>query len=300
MHKDTGVQPDNGIKVYIGGKEVGKGVTQISSARAPKEVYELGSLGPEPFHPNEQTNRKEDTHMDLNVIINNALIELKEERFLENTVKTHLKKTLESVVSDALRSYSTFGKKLSAEVESLLDINLKELDLPSYNQLILTTIKEHIDAMIKDEGLNHMKEQLDSLLVHTKDEYLLSEIMKMLVEEIPDLSDIGYDEYHEMTLIVDTDFSLTTYIYFDAESKKSQYDCKYALQVSTKTNQVVGVKVRNSRYDLDKGNKEFDSRTIMSGLHGLEQLFFKMYSRKVKVIIDEDDCELEISNPEYD
>ncbi|MGG1659532.1 hypothetical protein [Brevibacillus sp. NRS-1366] len=237
--------------------------------------------------------------MDLNLIINESLSKLKEEGFLEKVVKSHLEKTIESVINDTLRSYSDFGKSLSKQVEELLQINLKNLDIPSYNQLILATIKDHLNAVVHDQGVSRMKEQLDKLLLTSKDDYKLSELIKELAEEVDDLGDLGYEETHEMTLIIDREWSWLIRIYFDSESNKEKYDCKYNINVDAKTGQVDTVRIRDDSYRSKKDFKEFDTRAIMGGFYGLEETLFKIYARKANLIIDEKDCELELSNPEY-
>lgn len=170
--------------------------------------------------------------MDLNLMINDSLAELKNEGFVERVVKAQLQKTIESLVHDTLRDYSEFGKGLKSKIEEQLRINLGNLDIPSYNLLIVETIKHHLNAVIHEQGVNRMKEQLDEISLHAKEEYKLSELMKELEDEIDGLDEIGYEEAHSMTLIIDREFSLTTRIYFDAESDKSKYDCKYLVSVA--------------------------------------------------------------------
>lgn len=237
--------------------------------------------------------------MDLNVMINDSLAKLHEEGFVEKIVKSHLEKTIESVVSDSLRSYSDFGKNLSKKVEEVLQINLDKLDIPSYNQLILATITDHLNAVVHEQGVNRMKEQLDSILLTSKEEYKLSEIMEELSEEIDGLDELDYEDTHEMTLIIDREWGWTTRIYFDAESDKEKYDCKYCIYVDTKTGQVDSIRISDTSFRSKKEYKEFDTKTIMGGFYGLEQTLFKMYARRSKLVIDEDDVELEFSNPEY-
>lgn len=237
--------------------------------------------------------------MDLNVMINDSLAKLHEEGFVEKIVKSHLEKTIESVVSDSLRSYSDFGKNLSKKVEEVLQINLDKLDIPSYNQLILATITDHLNAVVHEQGVNRMKEQLDSILLTSKEEYKLSEIMEELSEEIEGLDELDYEDTHEMTLIIDREWSWMTRIYFDAESDKEKYDCKYCIYVDAKTGQVDSIRIRDTSFRSNKEYKEFDAKTIMGGFYGMEQTLFKMYARRSKLVIDEDDVELEFSNPEY-
>lgn len=240
--------------------------------------------------------------MDLNVMINDQLTKLKEEGYVEEIVKKQLKSTIESVINDALRSYSDFGRNLEKQVEKHLQINLERLDIPSYNQLILETIKDHLNAVVHEQGVNRMKEQLDGLLLTSKEEYKLSELMEELVREIEDLNELGYEEIHEMSLHIEDSYG-STHVYFDAESDRDKYDCKYRIWVdSRKDNEVISIKIREeNRYSRSsKEFKEFDTKTIMGGFYGLEETLFKMYARKAKLIIDEDAVELEVTNPEYD
>ncbi|WP_411501415.1 hypothetical protein [Bacillus thuringiensis] len=240
--------------------------------------------------------------MDLNLMINDSLEKLKSERYVENIVKKQLEETIKDVVSRSLESYSDFGKALKEQVKEQLQINLSELDIPSYNHFIVTTIQEHFNAVLHEQGVNRMKEQLDELLLQSKEEYKLSELMKELVKEIEDLNEIGYDEYHEMSMHIEPGYF--TYIYFDAESEKDKYDCKYEICVNKESNVVEHIKIRErNRYSMgakEFKEKAFDTRTIMGGFYGMEQTLFKMYARKAKLVIDEDAVELEVTNPEYD
>lgn len=45
---------------------------------------------------------------------------------------------------------------------------------------------------------------------------------------------------------------------------------------------------------------EFDIKIVMNGLSGLEETLFKIFSSGASLIIDEENCVLEVSNPEYD
>ncbi|MGU3355418.1 hypothetical protein ACLBWW_27445 [Bacillus sp. M5A3_1b] len=239
--------------------------------------------------------------MDLNLMINDSLAKLKNEGYVEKIVKAQLEETIKNVIDRSLRSYSDFGEMLEKQVKEQLQINLSELDIPSYNHFIVSTIQEHFNAVLYVQGVNRIKEQLDELLLHSKEEYKLSEIMKDLVKEIEDLDEMGYEDYHEMSMHVENSYCFT-YVYFDAESDKDKYDCKYQICVNQKSNIVENIKIREQRrhYRDTKEFKEFDAKTIMGGFYGMEQTLFKMYARKAKLIIDEDAVELEVTNPDYD
>jgi len=238
--------------------------------------------------------------MDLNKMVLDSLSKMDTKGKVQEIVEKHVSSTIESIVKDVFGSWSDFSKGLKEQVENQLQINFRELDLASYNTLIMKAIKEKLNDSIAIEGLARINTQIEELLSDVKDEYKLSELVKDLVNEIEDLDDLGYEEYHEMSMHIRTPYGLT-YIHLDAESGKDVYDCKYKICVDPdKGNQVVSIDIQEDRYGRKREIKDFDVRAIMRGFSGLEETLFKLYARKGRIILDEDQVELEISNPEYD
>lgn len=238
--------------------------------------------------------------MDLNKMVMDSLVKMDKEGKVQEIVEKHVSSTIESIVKDVFGSWSDFSKGLKEQVETQLQVNFKELDLASYNTLVMKAIKEKINDSIAKEGLERINGQIEELLSDTKDEYKLSELVKELVNEIEDLDELGYEEYHEMSMHIRTPYGLT-YIHLDAESGKDEYECKYKICVDPKkNNEVVSIDIEEDRYGRKRKTESFDVRAIMRGFRGLEEMLFKLYARKGRIIIDEDQVELEISNPEYD
>ncbi len=232
-------------------------------------------------------------------MVMDSLAKMESEGKVQEIVEKHVSSTVESIVKDAFGSWSDFSKNLKSQVESQLAVNLTELNLTTYNASILSAIKEKLDDQIANEGVARINESLEELLSVTKKEYKLSELVTELAEEL-DKDEIGYDEYHEMTMHIDDSFSLSKIISLDSEAGKSEYDCKYRFWVDNKTGKVSNIEIKEGRYSNKRDIREFDARAIMRGFHGLEETLFKMYARGSTIIIDEDDVELEISNPEYE
>ena len=225
--------------------------------------------------------------MDLNLMINDTLAKMKEEGYVEKVVKAQLESTIEGIMSDALRKYSDFGKELEKQVEEQLQVNLKNLDLPSYNQIILNTVNEELERSIHDVGVKKMQENLQKLLGTSDEEYKLSNLVKKMVDEELELHELDYEAFKEVTVHVDTRYG-TTYISFDPEEDVNEYSCKYRIALDEE-----GIVKR-----VEIADKSFDNKVIMGGLYGLDAILFKMWTRKSKLIID--NYETEFSNPEYD
>jgi hypothetical protein len=225
--------------------------------------------------------------MDLNLIVNNALSELKEEGYVEKIVKKHLEKTIEDIVKDSLNSWSDFGKRLKEEVKKQMDFNLDRLDIPSYNHVILNVIKEELERSVHEEGVKKIQEQLKELLGTAKEEYKLSELIKEMVEDELELNELEYDSHKEITVHIEKRYG-STYVSFDPEADVSEWRCKYRLTLDEDGT------VRR----VEIGDTSFDNKVIMGGLVGLDATLFKMWTRKAKLIIDK--YETIFSNPEYD
>jgi hypothetical protein len=237
--------------------------------------------------------------MDLNKMVMNSMAKMESEGKVQEIVYAKIEATVSNIVDEAFGRWSKFSKNLQKEVEEQIQINLQELDLPSYNHLVLSAIKEKLDDQFAAEGVARINESLDTLLAAAKPEYKLSELVKEMSEEV-DTEDMDYEEYHEMTMHIDDSFSLAYIIAIDPESDKSEYDCKYRFWVSKETGKIKNIAIEDNRRGIKREVNEFDARAIMRGMRGLEETLFKMYARGSKLIIDEDYVELEISNPEYD
>lgn len=235
--------------------------------------------------------------MDLNKMAMDSLSKMESEGKVQAIVEKHVESTVNDVVKDLFGNWSDFSKELKNKAKEALQINFDELNLSTYNHLILQAIKDKLDDEITTQGVNQIKNQIEGLLSDTKREYKLSELVKELTQEIEGIDEIGYDEYHEMTLHVDDPYG-SYWIGMDAKNDIGEYSCKYRLHVS-KEGTVYSVKINEEEYSRKRSIDEFDLKAVMKGLSGLEETLFKIYASGAKLIIDEDKCEVEVTNPEY-
>jgi len=226
--------------------------------------------------------------LDFNNAIADTMTKLTEENYIGQVIEKQLKKTIDDIVESALRSYSDFGKGLKQQVEAQLQINLDKLDLPSYNELIIQTIKSELDRTVHEMGVAKMTEQLEELLGTKKETINFSEILKEMVERDCELEELEYEETHEITVHADPNSRTLSFIYFDPEADQESYRCKYRLVLDS-DGTVNSFSVRD---------REFNHKEIIGGLYGIEATLFKAYTHGTKIIMD--DYETEFSNPEHD
>ena len=236
--------------------------------------------------------------MDLNKMVMASLAKMESEGKVQEIVEKHVESTVNDVVKDLFGNWSDFSKNLKSTAKEALQINFKDLNLPSYNHLILESIKDKLNDEITNQGVALIVNQIEGLLTDAKRQYKLSELVKELTEEIEDLNELGYEEYHEISLHVDDPYG-SYWIAMDARNDISEYSCKYRLHVN-KDGEVYSVQINEQEYSRKRSVTDFDIKAVMKGLHGLEETLFKIYVSGAKLVVDEDECEVEISNPEYD
>lgn len=238
--------------------------------------------------------------MDLNEMVMSSLNKMQSEGKVRQIVEKHVEDTVESIVKDIFGSWSDFSKSLKKEAQESLAVNFKELNLPSYNHMIMEAIKDKLNNSIQEAGVNSIASEIDGLLSYSKREYKLSELVKELSNEIEDADELEYEEYREMTLHIDDERpSSIIFIRMDAKEDVSEYDCKYRLTLN-KEGVLISVDVEDKESWKEKSYSDFDAKTVMSGLRGLEETLFKIYTSGAKIVIDEAACETTVGNPEYE
>ncbi|WP_374964577.1 hypothetical protein [Lysinibacillus sp. RS5] len=226
--------------------------------------------------------------MDMQQTMNNVFNQMVEEGKIEEIIRKQVESTVESVVKDTLGSWSSFSKHLEENLKEQVKLNIDKFKLPDYNLIIKNTIEEHAEAIMHEQGVKKMKEALDEMLVGDSTEIKFSELLLEMVKDEMELEDLGYDECKEISVHVDDSYSSLAFIYFDPETDKRQYECKYRLTLNA----------QGTINTVEIGGHEFKNSVIMGGLRGIGRTLFKAYARGTKIIID--DYETEFGNPEYD
>lgn len=218
--------------------------------------------------------------IDLNKIVNDTLVQMEEEKYVEKVVKSTLEKTIASLVDDVFRSYSDFGKNLKTHIEENLNINFKNLGIEGYNGLVLAAVQEQLDKAITIQGIDKIKESMNEILKDTKDEYTLTEIIKALKgESCKEEYEFDYDE--RIGLIIEDAGGGYKHIYMDEEEKDRKYECDYQIHIDDE----------GKPYSINLKGSEIDTKKIMGGLYGLDRLLFKIYSSGAKIVLDQGECD---------
>lgn len=214
--------------------------------------------------------------IDLNKIINEKIIEIEKNGFVEKTIEDNLKKCLESVISDVFSYSGPIRDGIKNHIKENLNVNLDDLNIPQYNTLVVQAVNKKVKEMIEIQGINKLNECMDKMLMNVKEEYTLSEIIEQLKEE--DCNEkYEYSEDDYLTLIIDETGYGYKHIYLDLEPDKSKYSCDYEIDINKE----------GKIYSTKLGGIDITKNLKIGSLYGLNEMIFKIYSSGAKIILDQ-------------
>ena len=214
--------------------------------------------------------------IDLNKIINEKIIEIEKDGFVEKTIEDNLKKCLESVISDIFSYSGPVRDGIKNHIKENLNVNLDDLNIPQYNTLVVQAVNKKVKEMIEIQGINKLNECIDKMLIDVKEEYTLSEIIEQLKEDdYKEKYEYSEDDY--LTLIINGDEDGYKRIYLDLESDKSKYSCDYEIAIDKE----------GKIYSTHLGDIDITKKIKIGNLYGLNEMIFKIYSSGAKIILDQ-------------
>lgn len=220
-------------------------------------------------------------HTELEAAVTSAFRNMVDSGAIQAIIEKKLSETVDSILSDSLRSYSEFGKKLRASVESALNVDLSDLGLPGYNEMVLEVVRRKISERLFITGKEKIERDMEELLGSSAPaEITLSKLVEDFIDFVKEDT---REEYGRVTVIVDP-LSKHGYrhIYFDNDGDKEKYSCRHRIMLD---NEGVPFSVRID--GLEVGKALFSGR-----MTGFEKTLFQMYATKAKIIVDDEEPDL--------
>ena len=224
--------------------------------------------------------------MDIKELIKNSIQNMDIETIITEKTQEVVKSTLESIIKDCFNTWSDFGKELKNKVSAELKINLEEIKLDEYNQIIISLLEQSLKENSTDNL--YFKEKIDKLIkeiaeTDVKPEYKLSEIIDLYKSEYDD--EAQENRYEEMYLKVEEN-SLSDLIWIFIH--KCEIDNEYGSHIQFGYNARI-----NKIVSLNIDSKIISDRSIYRNrLYGTDKLLYQMFLLGSKIIIDEKDCDL--------
>ena len=229
--------------------------------------------------------------MNIQEQVQSALNNIVASGTIEEIISKKVEKTIEDILTDSLRSYSDFGKKLEEVIKQSLQIDLSKVSTLGYQQIVVDIVKQKL----QEATLNHISEPIEKAINEViapfeKRTYKLSEIIEKYKEYEWDSSD---DDEIEISFHVEESSYGSVHIGFDKEKGKRKYDCEYQLSVNDDKDKNI--------YSFEiKGWKPQRGDLRASSIHGsFDHFIFNLYASQCPVEIDENNVETYWSRYDY-
>jgi hypothetical protein len=211
---------------------------------------------------------------DLRELVISAFDKIVEDGLVEKIIQEKIKKTIESILEDLLRDWSSFGKGLKVTLEEKLKIDFRHLNIPEYNLLLSNAIEKMVVENVENESMKFIEGNIKKLLAIEEKEVNLSEFIQEFKKEFAD--DARDEDWSEITVIVKGGSTDYRHIYLDQETDKEYYECRTQIDIDDK----------GFIYSMKFNDKNLAKQFRIGNIYGFESKLFRMYAQKTKIIID--------------
>ncbi|MFO0958244.1 MAG: hypothetical protein U0800_12595 [Isosphaeraceae bacterium] len=196
---------------------------------------------------------------------------------LNQIIEKKVGETVESVVDSALRSYSDFGKSLSAAVQESLCVDKEKLALPGYNEIVLQIVKKKLEHSIEVIGKERLEKDLENLLSGgVPREVTVSKLVEGFKAWVREES-YGNDYDDRITYIEEKSQYGGGWIHLDSKSQVREVCLPVPAWIWERWRNLQSATISGQ----DAGKKIF-----LGGLYGFERTLFQFYAVKTRIIID--------------
>lgn len=222
-----------------------------------------------------------DNIINITELTNNAVSKIITSGFIEKKIEENIEATISSVVRDIFVSYGDFGKSLKDVLSQKMKINFSDLDIPVYNEYILSLIKSVVDKELADAGYQKIADRVKEILGETlKSDYKITEVFDLFMEQTRGWK----DQDDTATLIIKKNYS-SWWISIDEDSDKREYECKYRFSVGED-------KLINSLDIGSRGNSGYLSKPVARiTTDAFGEFLLKAKGQGVKIEMDETDVD---------
>lgn len=209
---------------------------------------------------------------DLKSAVSTAFANVVASGAIEQAIEKQLADTISNIIKTELREYSDFGKAIKDRVQQAVGVNLDQMDLPSYNDLILQIIRRQVDGIMQSEAAQQLESNMAELLEQAPAEITLEKLIEDFIE-----ANKEDKEGQDFTLLIERKYG-STYICLDEDPGKAEYSCDYRLAVDHD----------GKVYSLMLGTKDVAKTLFMGPFYKFERTLFQLYAAKSKVIVPAD------------
>ena len=221
------------------------------------------------------------SNLDISAVSEAALDRIVSSGMIEKTIEKALLNTIQNSIESELSSYSAFGKKLTEKVKESIQINFEDCTLPTYNSLIMETIRSKVNDLMESQGRKEIEQRLTGMLMPAPEKLKLSE----LVEEFK--KDVAYNDSKMIGKNIEYTLEPTTVTksrWFNlSKPSDSKYDPEFSMLIS-----------EDLTIALIRWKKPQHYVFIGDGWYGFERRLWMLHAHGIKIELDVNNIDTEV------
>lgn len=222
--------------------------------------------------------------MDLKKIVNEKMDSVVSSGKIEELIENKVSSAVDKAIEEYFSNWGDFQKELNETLKEKMKVDLKEMNIPEYNKLILTYIEKEMDRSMNEHGLEMIKNNIKELLNSAPAEIALQDIVSKYIDDSNmDIHEscIEYIYYnYEFSDVVDGYVDIT--IHTENPGRYDSPDLYFGLK-----------EIEDGKYKIWRvsvGKKLIsDDFTVVGKLYGMEKRLFQYYTAGTIVLVDDFD-----------
>lgn len=131
----------------------------------------------------------------LTEAVTDIMREMVEDGTVHALINKHLEKTVESLIEDALRSYSGFGKQLKAHIENSLAIDFSNVTLQEHNHTMLKMVEAAMGRYLAESAQEKLYTEINEIFSPPPEKITLQQLVDDFKEDSEEGHDRGDSDY---------------------------------------------------------------------------------------------------------
>ncbi|OUR99271.1 hypothetical protein A9Q81_11905 [Gammaproteobacteria bacterium 42_54_T18] len=245
--------------------------------------------------------------LDINKVVQDTIANMDHEGKIQELIEAKVTSTIESIMEDSFKEYSSFGKGLKTYIDDKLNIDFDGIGLEGYHDHIIKMISTIMSKQLHGESEAKLKKTLESMLVEAPKQIKLSDIIKQAKGQFTEEASESDNRWGNMTCRVeDRHDNFFRRINIDQKPDASRYQCNYQIGLSKQHREDENGNRTGEVYwevfTMTINDTNLKNNLFVGPFYNIEKLLYQLHCANSEIIIDlEDDeiheaCEYELTD----
>lgn len=221
------------------------------------------------------------TMNDLKIVetTNEVLSEMITDGSFKEIIRKQLNETITNIASNAMRSYSDFGKALESKINEVVHTAAHGIQLPEYNKFVSDIVVEEFDKVLNEQSKTQIQEALREELGELRQDVISCSDIQNRLQKIYESSD--YQDSKEIKVCFENDGDGWAKLTIESEDDSEKITVRFTTFHKQENYSYIGWMETG---DWSTNNTATDKYGFGSNVRGeLTKYLYRLYCAKSKI-----------------